>query len=112
MVLLINVIPVNGTEFDQCGIGSWYGNHFHGRKTASGDVFNQNGLTAAHRSLAFGTKVSIINQTNGKEVVVTINDRGPFHKNRIVDVSKQAAQDLGFKNKGTDKLCLKVIDMQ
>lgn len=93
----------------QCGNASWYGHKFHGRKTASGEKFNKNVLTAAHRKLPFGTKVKVTNQRNGKSIIVRINDRGPFHKNRIVDLSEKAAIMIGIKNRGYGKVCLKVI---
>ena len=90
----------------QCGGASWYGPGFHGKKTASGERFNENAMTAAHRSLPFGTVVTVTDQRSGKSVKVTINDRGPFHKGRIIDLSKAAATKLGFRNAGTTKVCL------
>ena len=75
-----------------CGHASWYGPGFHGRKTASGQKFNQNALTAAHRSIKFGNKVKVTNKSNGRSVIVTINDRGPFKPGRIIDLSKKANQ--------------------
>jgi len=75
--------------------------HFHGKKTASGEFFNLNHFTAAHRSLAFGTSVRVINLANGKDVVVRINDRGPFRKGRIIDVSPAAAKKIGLLSTGT-----------
>ncbi len=77
------------------GIASWYGPGFHGRKTASGERFNQNALTAAHRSLPFGTKVKVTNLRNGRSVVVKINDRGPHVRGRIIDLSAGAAKVIG-----------------
>lgn len=74
----------------QAGMASWYGSKFHGRATASGERYNMNALTAAHKSLPFGTKVKVTNQKNGKSVVVIINDRGPFVKGRVIDLSKAA----------------------
>ena len=99
---------VTGTALagDQCGGASWYGPGFHGKKAASGERFNENAMTAAHRSLPFGTVVSVIDQRTGKSVQVKINDRGPFHKGRIIDLSKAAATKLGFRNAGTTKVCL------
>lgn len=78
------------------GIASYYGGKFHGRKTASGDTFNQNEMTCAHRTLPFGTKLEVTNPSNGKEVDVVVNDRGPFKKNRVLDLSKAAARKLGI----------------
>ena len=78
------------------GAASWYGGQFHGRKTANGERFNMNGLTAAHRSLPFGTKVRVTNQKNGKSVVVRINDRGPFVRGRVIDLTPAGARAIGF----------------
>ncbi|HME60189.1 MAG TPA: septal ring lytic transglycosylase RlpA family protein [Candidatus Binatia bacterium] len=84
----------------ETGVASWYGPRFHGKLTASGEVFNQNELTAAHRTLPWGSKVKVINLTNGKSVEVRINDRGPFEKGRIIDVSRAAARALGMLKSG------------
>ena len=79
----------------QSGHASWYGPGFHGRRTASGEIFNTNELTAAHRSLPFGTKVRVTNQRTGQSTVVRINDRGPFAHGRIIDLSRASAQAIG-----------------
>jgi rare lipoprotein A len=92
--------------YAQCGGASWYGPGFHGKRTASGETFNQNAMTAAHRSLPFGTKVQVTDQRTGKSIEVTINDRGPFHGARIIDLSKSAAAALGFQNRGTTSVCI------
>jgi rare lipoprotein A len=94
---------------DQCGGASWYGPGFHGKKTASGQKFNQNAMTAAHRSLPFGTVVKVTNQKTGKVIKVTITDRGPFHKGRIIDLSAAAAAKLGTKQAGTGKVCIAAL---
>lgn len=94
---------------DQCGGASWYGPGFHGKKSASGQTFNQNAMTAAHKTLPFGTKLRVIDQRSGKAVQVTINDRGPFAKGRIIDLSKAAATKLGFKNAGHTKVCIERV---
>ena len=86
--------------WQQKGVASWYGPGFHGRKTASGERFNTNELTAAHLSLPFGTKLLVRNERNGKEVVVRINDRGPYIKSRIIDLSQAAARALGIDGIG------------
>ena len=78
----------------QQGMASWYGPRFHGRDTASGETFNQNELTAAHRKLPLGTKATVTNLRNGKKVEVEINDRGPYARGRILDLSKAAAERL------------------
>src|SRR5262245_53708801 len=82
------------------GLASWYGPKFHGRRTASGEVFNQDKFTAAHPTLPWGTKVKVTNLANGKSVDVRINDRGPFGKGRIIDVSRAAARSLGMVGQG------------
>ena len=82
------------------GKASWYGPGFHGKKTASGERFNQHRLTAAHRSLPLGTKVIVTNLKNGKRVRVTINDRGPYVKKRSIDLSRAAAKRLGMEQAG------------
>lgn len=92
--------------YAQCGGASWYGPGFHGKKAASGQTFNENAMTAAHRSLPFGTKVTVVDQRTGKQVQVTINDRGPFVGGRIIDLSKEAATQLGFRNRGTTSVCI------
>lgn len=91
------------------GIASWYGPGFHGRRTASGERFNQNALTAAHRSLPFGTQVRVTNLNNGRSVVVRINDRGPFSRGRIVDLSAGAARAIGLKSNGTAPVHIQVL---
>lgn len=92
------------------GMASWYGADFHGRLSASGEVFNKFQLTAAHRTLPFGTKVRVTNLQNGRSVVVRINDRGPFHGNRVLDVSRAAAKALGFIEYGVAQVRIEVID--
>ncbi len=87
----------------QCGKASWYALH---SRTASGEMMNPSAMTAAHRSLKFGTKVRVTNKRNGKSVVVRINDRGPFIKGRIIDVSKAAAKQLGFISSGHTSICI------
>jgi rare lipoprotein A len=79
----------------QRGVASWYGPGFHGRLTANGERFNTNSLTAAHRTLPFGTRVRVTNAETGRSVVVRINDRGPFTKGRVIDLSKAAARAIG-----------------
>lgn len=85
------------------GMASWYGGKFHGRKTASGERYNQNALTAAHRTLPFGTKVRVTS-SSGRSVVVRINDRGPFIAGRVIDLSRAAASTLGINGVGRVKL--------
>lgn len=85
----------------QRGKASWYGPGFHGEETASGDVFDQRQLTAAHRELPFGTEVTVTNLENGKRVTVEINDRGPYAKGRIIDLSREAGRKLDMISDGT-----------
>jgi len=82
-------------------LASWYGPGFHGRRTASGQVFDQKRLTAAHKTLPFGTKLRVTNLRNGRSVLVTVNDRGPFVRNRQLDLSRGAAQRLDLIRRGT-----------
>src|SRR5262245_3442614 len=84
----------------ETGLASWYGRGFHGKLTASGEVFNQEKFTAAHRTLPWGSRVKVTNLANGKSVEVRINDRGPFGKGRIIDVSRAAARVLGIVGSG------------
>ena len=93
----------------QRGVASWYGPGFHGRLTANGERFDMNELTAAHKTLPFGTRVLVHNPRTGKEVVVRINDRGPFIKGRMIDLSKAAAKALGFKSRGHDAVVLREV---
>lgn len=86
--------------FEQVGKASWYGPGFHGKETANGEIFNQNKLTAAHRTLPLGTEVEVTNLKNGKSVEVTVNDRGPYVGKRVIDLSRAAATELGMKEKG------------
>ena len=88
-------------SFSQTGKASWYGPGFHGKKTSSGERFDMNTLSAAHRTLPIPSYARVTNLSNGKSVVVRINDRGPFHGNRVMDLSKAAAKELGFIHTGT-----------
>lgn len=97
---------VSGRGYRAEGTASYYGKAHHGKRTASGERFNQNALTAAHRTLAFGTRVRVTNLDNGRSVVVRINDRGPFGRGRIIDVSKAAAEQLNMLRSGTARVRL------
>ena len=92
-----------GTASAQCGSASWYALY---SKTASGERMNPAAMTAAHRTLPFGTKLKVTNQRNGKSVVVRVNDRGPFIKGRVLDLSKAAAGKLGFIKSGHTNICM------
>ncbi|MBK1720828.1 septal ring lytic transglycosylase RlpA family protein [Thiocystis violacea] len=91
------------------GVASYYGGRFHGRVTASGERFDMHDLTAAHRTLGFGTRVMVTNKSNGRSVEVTINDRGPYVKGRAIDLSKGAAKELGMLGKGVARVELAVV---
>jgi rare lipoprotein A len=91
------------------GQASWYGPGFYGNRTASGEVFRPGTFTAAHRSLPFGTKVLVTNMTNGKSAMVRINDRGPFHGSRVIDLAHGAARELGVTSSGIASVKLQVI---
>ncbi|APH70844.1 septal ring lytic transglycosylase RlpA family protein [Aquibium oceanicum] len=99
----VAIAASTGTASAQCGRASWYALT---SKTASGERMNPAAMTAAHRSLAFGTKIKVVNKANGKSVVVRINDRGPFVKGRVLDLSKAAAQKLGFIRSGHTPVCM------
>jgi rare lipoprotein A len=85
----------------QSGRASWYGPGFHGRRTASGETFNTNAMTAAHRTLPFGTRVRVVNKRTGKSVIVRINDRGPYAHGRVIDLSRASAQAIGISGVGS-----------
>jgi rare lipoprotein A len=98
-------MPVSLTD----GLASYYGGGFNGRRTASGQRFDQHAMTAAHRTLSFGTKVRVTNARNGRSVVVTINDRGPFVRGRIIDLSRGAARAIGMLGAGVAPVRLEVV---
>ena len=91
------------------GLASWYGRPYHGRRTASGEVYDMYGLTAAHRTLPFGTRVEVTRRDNGRSVIVRINDRGPFVKHRIIDLSYGAAKKIGLDVDGVAPVTLRVL---
>ena len=96
-------------KFQQTGIASWYGHQFNGRKTANGDRFDMNALTAAHRSLPLSCFIRVTNKENGKSVVVKVNDRGPYAGNRILDLSYGAAKQLGIVNQGMGNVTIERV---
>lgn len=95
--------------FEQYGKASWYGPGFHGRKTANGERYDMHAMTAAHKELPLGSKIEVTNTSNGRKVVVRINDRGPFHGNRVLDLSKAAADKLGVLHQGVANVHIRVI---
>ncbi len=100
--------PKDDPNYDEVGLASWYGPGFHGRRTASGQRYDMNAPTAAHKTLPFGTRVQVTNLENGRSVSLTVNDRGPFVRGRIIDVSRRAAGRLGFRGKGTARVRVRV----
>ncbi|QUX94363.1 septal ring lytic transglycosylase RlpA family lipoprotein [Marinomonas sp. CT5] len=95
--------------FEESGGASYYANKYQGRKTASGERFNQKAMTAAHKRLPFGTKVKVTNVDNGKSVVVRVNDRGPFVSGRIIDLSKSAFERIGNTRHGVIEVEIEVL---
>ncbi len=94
----------------EIGIASWYGKKFHGRLTANGEVYDMYGMTAAHKALPLPTAVKVTNLDNARSVVLRVNDRGPFHDDRVIDLSYAAARALGFDNKGTAPVVVEALD--
>ncbi len=101
--------PQETYEFTETGVASWYGPGFHGKRTANGERFDKNELTAAHRTLQMPSLVRVTNLENGRSLVVRVNDRGPFKRGRVIDVSERAATLLGFKGVGTAKVRLDLM---
>ncbi len=99
----------SGTH-SESGMASYYAPEFHGRETASGETYRKDGLTAAHRTLPFGTRVRVTNIENGRSVVVTVTDRGPYRRERIIDLSKRAARELRMVRAGVARVRVEVID--
>lgn len=93
----------------QTGVSSWYGDPFHGRRTASGEVYDMDKMTAAHQSLPFGTVILVNNRDNDRSVELTVNDRGPFAKDRILDVSRAGARALGMIGPGTARVRITIL---
>jgi rare lipoprotein A len=108
-LVLVFVVAVSGAQI-QTGKASFYADKFEGTETASGQKYRHNKLTGAHKTLPFGTRVKVTNVANNKSVELTINDRGPYVDNRIIDLSKSAAEKLGFVNQGLAEVRLEVLD--
>jgi rare lipoprotein A len=96
----IDNLPEGNYSFYQSGIASWYGKKFHGRPTASGEIFNMYEISAAHKTLPLGSYILVVNKKNGKKIKVKVNDRGPFVKGRVLDLSYAAAKKLGYSEEG------------
>jgi len=105
---LILLYQVAGPYYE-VGIASWYGPGFDGNLTSNGEVYDMNGISAAHKALPFGTIVRVVEFSTGKSIIVRINDRGPFIEGRIIDLSKGAARKLGIIDKGITKVGLRII---
>ncbi|MBU2583048.1 MAG: septal ring lytic transglycosylase RlpA family protein [Alphaproteobacteria bacterium] len=97
-------VPRHEPDYDRSGIASWYGDDFHGRLTSNGEVFDMHQISAAHPTLPLPSMVRVTNLENGTSVVLRVNDRGPFVHDRIIDLSRAAADRLGFRTKGTAKV--------
>lgn len=96
----VRYVPKEDFTYDQTGVASWYGPGFHGKRTANGEIFDSNALTAAHPTLQMPSVVRVTNLENGRSVVLRVNDRGPFANDRIIDVSRRGAEILGFRKQG------------
>lgn len=103
--------PAHGVGSIQKGKATWYGGKFHGHKTASGEIFDKNSMTAAHRTLPFGTIVKVTNLKNGRKVTLRINNRGPYGKGRIIDVSEAAARRLKMIDAGVVPATVEVLKL-
>jgi len=101
--------PKEQDEYEEVGMASWYGREFYGKKTANGEVYNMHDMTGAHRTLPLPSVVKVTNLENGRSAVIRVNDRGPFVKNRIIDVSKAVAQKLDFHDKGTTRVKVELL---
>lgn len=102
-------IPQDYEGYEETGVASWYGDDFSGRPTANGEIYDMNIMSAAHRTLPLPSLVLITNLANNKSMIVRVNDRGPYAKNRIIDVSKEAAQALEFKDFGTARVKIELL---
>ncbi|MBR2299850.1 MAG: septal ring lytic transglycosylase RlpA family protein [Alphaproteobacteria bacterium] len=97
-------------QYSEIGIASWYGDDFHAKRTANGEKYDMNTLTAAHRTLPLPSIVRVTNLENGRSLVLRVNDRGPYAKERIIDISKRGAQLLGYQTKGTAKVKVEIME--
>lgn len=102
-------VPVNDPGYDRVGIASWYGDFFHGRRTANGEIYDLNALSGAHPTLPLPSYVAVTNLSNNRTVIVRINDRGPYHEGRIIDLSRKAAELLGFYGRGSTAVRVRYV---
>ncbi len=100
----------SASAYDESGIASWYGRDFHGRKTANGERYDMHALSAAHKTLPLPTLVRVTNLDNGRSIIVRVNDRGPFVKGRLIDLSYAAARELGYTSQGTARVRVQTLD--
>jgi rare lipoprotein A len=105
----IRYVPSDDHQYQDQGTASWYGDKFHGRPTSSGEPYDMDDLTAAHRTLPMPSFIKVTNLANGKSVVLRVNDRGPYHSNRIIDVSRKGAETLGFISRGIARVKLERV---
>lgn len=105
----VSYFPQNYEEYEETGVASWYGPDFHGKPTANGEIYDSFTMTAAHPTLPLPSMVRVTNLRNGKSVIVRVNDRGPFSKSRVIDVSEKAADELGFKGQGTTEVRIQLL---
>lgn len=101
--------PRENYNYVETGTASWYGDDFHNKRTANGETYNMRAITAAHRTLPLPSIVKVTNLENGKSIIARVNDRGPYVKNRIIDISEKGAELLGYKNKGTAKVKVEIM---
>lgn len=104
--------PKEDYNYSETGIASWYGDDFHNKRTANGETYNMRDITAAHRTLPLPSIVRVTNLENGRSIIARVNDRGPYVKNRIIDVSQKGAELLGYKNKGTARVKVEILETE
>jgi rare lipoprotein A len=102
-------VPARQDDYDRVGVASWYGSKFNGRKTANGEIFDMNGMSAAHTTLPLPSLVRVTNLENGRSIIVRVNDRGPFVNNRLIDLSKGAASELGYLRQGVTRVRVQYV---
>ena len=104
--------PKEDYDYEETGIASWYGDDFHNKRTANGETYDMRAVTAAHRTLPLPSIVRVTNLENGKSIIARVNDRGPYVKNRIIDLSEKGAELLGYKNKGTARVKVEILERE
>jgi rare lipoprotein A len=105
----VTYTPAEDWNYDETGIASWYGADFHGKRTANGELYDMNQVTAAHKTLPMPSLVKVTNLDNGREIIVRVNDRGPYSRGRVIDLSRRGAQLLGFEKIGTAKVRVQIM---